>query len=263
MKIASFNANGIRARRVVIEQWLEKEHPDILCLQETKVPDKDFPLEAFIDHHYHCAFRGEKGYNGVAIISRRPLQQVRFGFGEGEPPEDTRLISARAGAIKVVNTYVPQGGVPESEKFRHKLDFFVRLREYFERCFDPSTAVVWVGDFNVAPEPIDVYDPEALRGSVGFHPEEQAALGRVKEWGFADVFRRHQPGGGEYTFWDYRVPRAMERGLGWRIDHIWGSASAASRSQRAWIDRSARRLPKPSDHTFIVAEFDFGDGYGV
>lgn len=263
MKIASFNANGIRARHGVIIEWLDREKADILCLQETKVHDNDFPLHAFIDRHYHCVFRGEKGYNGVAMISRVPLEAVRFGFGEGEPPEETRVMSARWGMVTVVNTYVPQGVSPQSDKFRYKMDFFERLRKYFERCFDPSKALVWAGDFNVAPEAIDVYDPEGVRGCVGFHPEEHAALGRIKKWGFVDVFRRHRPEGGEYTFWDYRVPRAVARGLGWRLDHIWATAAAASRSQGAWIDRSARLLPRPSDHTFVVAEFDFGECGGV
>lgn len=263
MKIASFNANGIRARLRVIGEWLEKEHPDMLCLQETKVPDKDFPQAEFNERNYQCVFKGEKSYNGVAILSKVPLQEVRFGFGDGSVTEEARIISAQAGPLVVVNTYVPQGVSPESEKFRFKLDFFVRLRDYFARFFDPSMPLVWVGDFNVAPEPIDVHDPAKLRGSVGFHPDEQEALGRLKAWGFVDVFRRHQPGGGAYTFWDYRVPHAVERGVGWRIDHIWATPAAAARSQRAWIDRSARLGPKPSDHTFIVAEFDFSDGHEV
>jgi exodeoxyribonuclease III len=263
MKIASFNANGIRARLPLVQAWLEREKPCVLCLQETKVPDSDFPEAFFTELGYQCGFKGEKGYNGVAILSRRPLEDVRVGCGDLGPVDETRVISASVGPVRIVNTYVPQGVAPGSEKFRYKLDFFGRLRDYFAMSFSPAALVVWVGDFNVAPEPMDVYDPARLLGSVGFHPEEQAALARVKQWGFVDVFRRHVSGGGQYTFWDYRVPNAVERGLGWRIDHIWATLTAAMRSQRAWIDREARLAPRPSDHTFIAAEFDFNGSPGV
>jgi len=257
MKIASFNANGVRARLPILRDWLARERPDVLCLQETKVPDADFPKEPFEELGYNCVFKGQKGYNGVAIVSSSALSDVSFGFGDGDAVEETRLMTAVCkSSITVINTYVPQGFAPDSEKFRYKLDWLQRLHDFFSRRFDPGNFLVWLGDFNVAPEAIDVYDPQGLLGSIGFHPDEHAALSVLKSWGFVDVFRRHQPDGGVYSFWDYRVPNAVKRGLGWRIDHIWATASLAEKSMRAWIDVAPRLMQRPSDHTFVVAEFD-------
>ena len=255
MKVATFNANGIRARLPIVLEWLSQESPDILCLQETKVQDVDFPREPFEKLEYHCAFRGQKSYNGVAILSKSPPAEVSFGFGDGDGAEEPRLITAVFDDVPVVNTYVPQGYAPDSEKFEYKLDWFQRLHKYFLQHFQPDLPLLWVGDFNVAPEPTDVYDPEKLSGSVGFHPREHETLSAVKAWGFEDVFRRHELRDDMYTFWDYRIPRAVMRGLGWRIDHIWATAPLSDRSTRAWIDVAPRLSHKPSDHTFVVAEF--------
>ena len=158
--------------------------------------------------------------------------------------------------IEIVNTYVPQGQDPASDQFQYKIDWFGRLRKYFEDHFKPDTALIWTGDFNVAPEPADVYDPEKLLGSVGYHPKEHSALHEVMQWGFVDVYRKHNPEEKAFTFWDYRIPNAVKRGLGWRVDHIWATRSVARRSKTAWIDREPRLWERPSDHTFIVAEFD-------
>ena len=256
MKIASFNANGIRARLSIVKKWLESEGPDVLCIQETKVQDKDFPRQTFEDLAYHCTFWGQKSYNGVAVLSKTPPAKVSFGLGDGDVKEEPRIITAYIKNIPIVNTYVPQGTAPDSEKFLYKLDWFQRLRDYFSKTFQPSEPLLWVGDFNVAPDPIDVYDPEGLLGSIGFHPEEHKALSFVKEWGFVDVFRMHNPDGGAYTFWDYRIPYAVRRGLGWRVDHIWATQCLAEKAKRSWIDVAPRKLEKPSDHTFILAEFD-------
>jgi exodeoxyribonuclease-3 len=156
----------------------------------------------------------------------------------------------------VVNTYVPQGRSPDSEHFQYKLEWLARLRALFESHYSPQEPLLWMGDFNVAPEPIDVHDPKRLKNHVDFHPEARAALEQVREWGFVDVFRRHHPEEpGQYTFWDYRVRDALERGLGWRVDHIWATEPLARKSTRAWIDVEARRAERPSDHTFLVAEF--------
>jgi len=256
MKIASFNTNGIRARLSVIKSWLGRESPDVLCIQETKVQDEDFPKEAFEDISYHCTFRGQKSFNGVAILSKTPPAKVCFGFGDGDEKEEPRIITAYINDIPIVNTYLPQGTAPDSERFQYKLQWFHRLRDYFSKHFQPSGHLLWVGDFNVAPEPIDVYDPEGLLGSVCFHPDEHKALAAVQAWGFVDVFRMHNPSDKAYTFWDYRVPHAFRRGLGWRVDHIWATACLAEKSRRAWIDVAPRQLEKPSDHTFILAEFE-------
>jgi exodeoxyribonuclease-3 len=258
LKIATFNANSVRARLPVIVDWLGKESPHVLCLQETKVQDADFPVQAFEDLDYHCVFRGQKAYNGVAVVSRKPPESVRFGFGDGDAGEEPRLLAATIGDLAIVNTYVPQGFAPESEKFQYKLLWLERLRAYFDRFYKPTSRLVWLGDFNVAPEAMDIYDPDRLLGRVGFHPEEHKALAAVKSWGFVDVFRKHEPGENMYSFWDYRIRNAVDRGLGWRLDHIWATPSMAQTSTRAWIDVAPRVSTRPSDHTFVVAEFHEG-----
>ncbi len=255
MKVASFNANSIRARLPVLLGWLATHSPDVLCVQETKVRDEDFPAGDIESAGYHAAYRGEKSYNGVAIISRLPFDEVIYGFDGSGGDEGSRLIVGVVAGVPVVNTYVPQGTDPSSEKFAYKLGWFERLRAFFDERFSPDKPLLWAGDFNVAPEPIDVHDPKRLLGHVGFHPDEHRALARVREWGFVDVFRKHRPGPNEYTFWDYRVRDSFARGLGWRVDHIWATAPLAERSVGAGIDTAPRRAERPSDHTFIYAEF--------
>ncbi len=254
MKVASFNVNSVRARLEIVLEWLNKESPDVLCVQETKVVDPDFPLQAFQDINYNAVFHGEKSYNGVAIFSRLPIEDVRIGFDDNES-EGTRLISAVINGVPIVNTYIPQGSDPQSEKFQYKLGWFQRLYDYFERYYSPDAPLIWVGDFNVAPDPMDVHDPKKMLGSVGFHPDEHAALQRLKEWGFVDVFRMHQPGPEQYSFWDYRVKNAVKRKVGWRVDHIWATKALADNSLNAWVDIGPRLKEKPSDHTPMVAEF--------
>jgi exodeoxyribonuclease-3 len=256
LKIASYNANGIRARQPIILTWIDQHIPDILCIQETKVQDSDFPSAVFQQKGYHCSFKGQKSYNGVAILSRMAPEWVSKGFADGDPADESRLIAAKIGDVIVVNTYVPQGRHPDSEHFEYKIDWLRRLRNYFEKKFEDQTSLVWVGDFNIAPEPIDVYDPETLLGSVCYHPEEHKALSKLKQWGFTDVYRIHHPRERHFTFWDYRIPNALKRGIGWRIDHIWATKMLAEASKTAWIDLEARTMPKPSDHTFLVAEFE-------
>lgn len=256
MKIASFNANGIRARMPLLLKWLQQNAPDVLCLQETKVQDPDFPRQPLEKAGYHCVFKGEKSYNGVALLSVTPPRQVTVGFAP-DSDEKTRLISADIGGIRIVNTYIPQGQDPTSEKFQYKLDWFQRLKAYFENHFDPQDPMVWVGDINVAPTADDVYDPGALAGSTGFHPHEHEALQAVVDWGFVDIYRLHHPNEKKaFTFWDYRIPNAAKRGMGWRIDHVFATTPMADRSSAIWIDINARLEQRPSDHTFIVAEFD-------
>ncbi len=254
MKIASFNANGIRARMPVIVRWLASEAPDVLALQETKVQDRDFPVADLTEAGYRCAFHGQKSYNGVAILTRSAPEAVDVGFGDDFDTE-ARLISVRVGGVTVVDSYVPQGQSPDSEKFRYKLTWIDRIGRYFRQRFTAEDRLVWLGDFNVAPAPIDVYDPETLLGSVCYHPEEHRALDAVKKWGFVDVYRRHRPEDPTFSFWDYRIPNAVKRGVGWRIDHIWATAPMAESATAAWIDVEPRTWEKPSDHTFIVAEF--------
>jgi len=255
MKVASFNVNSLRARLAIVIEWLKKESPDVLCIQETKVVDSDFPRQAFADIYYDAVFRGEKTYNGVAIISRHPIENVRFGF-DNNGTYGTRLVTATIKNIPVINTYIPQGFHPASKKFREKIDWFHMLHQYMARNFSPRTPLLWVGDFNVAPEAIDVYDPVKFLGTAGYHLDEHAALQKCREWGLVDVFREHEPGLEQYTFWDYRIRGAVKNSKGWRIDHIWATEPLAEKSLHAWIDIGPRLMDKPSDHTPVVAEFD-------
>jgi exodeoxyribonuclease-3 len=255
MKVASFNVNSLRARLPIVTKWLNDNQPDVLCVQETKVQDKDFPEQAFDDTIYNYVFKGQKSYNGVAIISKGQPKNVRYGF-DNEPKDESRLITAEINGITIVNTYVPQGYLPDSQKFDYKLNWFARLLDFFKRHFEPNKPVIWVGDLNIAPEPIDVYDPVTLLGHVCFHPDVHKALSKIMNWGFTDVFRMHCKEPGQYTFWDYRMRNAFRSNNGWRIDHIMATKPLAEKSTACYIDKNPRLAARPSDHTPIVAEFD-------
>ncbi|MEN6577331.1 MAG: exodeoxyribonuclease III [Phycisphaerales bacterium] len=252
MKVASFNVNSIRVRLPIVVGWLRKNLPDVLAVQETKAQDADFPLEAFHGIGYTCVFRGQKTYNGVAIISRHEIERVQFGLPD-EPKDEPRMVTATIQGITLVNTYVPQGYLATSDRFQYKLDWFNRLLRYFHTRFKPSDPVLWMGDLNVAPLPIDVYDPAALEGHVCYHPAVREALAKVMEWGFTDLFRKHHPEPGQYTFWDYRIGNFFEKNRGWRIDHILGTVPLADRCTACYIDKEPRAADRPSDHTPIVA----------
>ncbi len=256
MKIASFNVNSLRARMPVVLDWLSECQPDVLCVQETKVQDVDFPHEALDQTGYEYVFKGQKSYNGVAIFSKSKIENVKIGF-DAEPKDQPRLIKAQINGVSIVNTYVPQGYMPESEKFEYKLNWFNRLREYFENNFKPTDPLVWVGDLNVAPEPIDVHDPEGLLGHVCFCPEVTEAFQAVCQWGLVDVFRKHCTEPGQYTFWDYRMRGSFKRNRGWRLDHIMATKPLAEKSTACYIDKEPRLADRPSDHTPIIAEFDW------
>jgi exodeoxyribonuclease-3 len=256
LKVATFNANSIRARLDLVLDWLRREVPDILCLQETKVQDADFPVGPIQDAGYFVVFRGQKAHAGVAIVSRQKPERVVFGFDDADEPDKARLIRAVIRDVPVVNTYVPQGRSPDSEHFQHKLRWLAQLRNLLERHYSPQEPLLWMGDFNIAPQPIDVHDPEGRKDHVDFHPKARAALDDVRQWGFVDVFRlHHEDEPGHYTFWDYRAQDPVERGVGWRVDHIWATEPLACSSTCAWIDVEARLAERPSDHTFLVAEF--------
>lgn len=254
--VTTFNCNGVRARMDILVDWLAANEPDVVCLQETKVQDKDFPLALFDQAGYSVAFIGQKSYNGVAILSRTEADEVVVGFGDGGDESQARLISARFGERWVVNTYVPQGREVGSEQFAYKLDFYARLQHLFAERFEPDGEVLWCGDLNVAMTDLDVHDPDKLRGKVCFHPDEQAALAKTASWGFSDLFRRHHPDERQFSFWDYRVPNGLKRNIGWRIDYVMVTASLAERSLDCWVDSEPRSRTKPSDHTFVLAKFD-------
>ena len=257
-RIATYNVNSLRSRLHILMPWLQENQPDVICLQETKVEDSKFPKTEFTAAGYHIAFRGERQYNGVAVASLVKPDAVCYDLADTERPADEdRLLRVSFPHFTVVNTYVPQGRERETSHFAYKLEWFQRLRRYFESSFSPEENIIWCGDLNVAPESIDVHDPKRLRGHVCFTPEVWDAFDHVRDWGFIDVFRKHHPGESQqYTFFDYRVPKAVERKLGWRVDHILATASLAGKSTRCWIDMSPRMTEKPSDHTVVIAEFN-------
>ncbi len=256
-KIATFNVNSLRSRLPVVIPWLQQNRPDVLCLQETKVADDKFPRGELESAGYYVAYRGSKQYNGVAVASLKVPDKVSYGLDDGGPADEDRLIRCVFADITVLNTYVPQGRSKESPEFSYKLEWFRRLRTYLERASSPAGRLIWCGDLNVAPEKIDVHDPQRLLGHVCFNPEVWEAFAAVKEWGLIDVFRKHHPGEAQqYTFFDYRVAGSVARGMGWRVDHILATAPLAARSLACHIDIQPRLAAKPSDHTALIAEFD-------
>lgn len=255
MKFASFNVNSIRARRDIVLNWLESESPDVLAVQETKVQDKDFPLDDFKGGGYNCIYKGQKSYNGVAVFSKQTPEQIDYGFSD-DPGEEARLIKARIGGVWVVNTYVPQGRDTESDFFRYKLEWLARLKEYFKNNFKSSDPVIWLGDLNTARDGRDVYDPEGLRGHVCFNEQLTARLEEVMEWGFTDLFRHFYEQGGYYSFWDYRMRDAVKTNRGWRLDYIMVTKPLLDVAGDCYIDKTPRLLKKPSDHTPVVAELN-------
>jgi exodeoxyribonuclease III len=254
MKVATFNANSIRSRVEIINNWLAKNHPQILCIQETKVQDEEFPVDAFGDIGYQLVFRGQKKYNGVAIFSDQPIDTVETTL-PGDTDDEARFLRISYGNIAIINTYIPQGQSKESDKFQYKLRWFSRLKKYFDKNLKPNQPILWMGDFNAAMSDIDVHDARGLWDSVCFCQEIQTAMKEIIDWGFVDLFRQFHPESGHYTFWDYRIPNGFHRNLGWRLDYIMASQPLAKLCTDCWIDKIPRGLDKPSDHTFVAAEF--------
>ena len=255
MKIATFNANSIRSRLPILLEWLELHQPDVLGIQETKVQDEDFPRDAIESAGYHVAFKGEKSYNGVALISKAEPSEVKFGFDDGGPADETRLIRAKFDGVDVVNTYVPQGRAIDHVMYKYKLGWYRRLKKLFEKEYAADRPLAWIGDINIAVEPIDVNNPEGKKNDPCYHIDAHNAFLDVCSFGFEDVFRKHHPGEEIYSFFDYRVKNAIERNLGWRIDYVLATEPLASKSLSCNIDLEPRKKEKPSDHTFMIAEF--------
>jgi exodeoxyribonuclease-3 len=254
VKVATWNVNGIRARVAAVADWLAETRPDVLCMQETKVVDDDFPFEELTRLGYVVKVSGQAGYNGVAIASRLPVSEVSTGLYDDTPEAERRVISATIGGARIVNVYVPNGKSVELPSFPEKLRWLERLRVTLDTREDPARDLVLCGDFNVAREDLDVYDPARMRGRLHFHPDEHRALGRVLDFGLTDAYRALHAEGGRYSWWDYRGgDHRMNRGL--RIDYAFVSLSVAARLTSAEIDEAPRRLQKPSDHTPVLVSF--------
>ena len=253
MKLATWNVNSIRARLAHVLDWLAANRPDVLCLQETKVVDADFPLEPLRDAGYHVAHVGQKSYNGVATITRAPATDIDIA-PPGLDGEQKRAIALTANDVRIVNVYVPNGERVGSDKYEFKLKWLTALRRYLSGALDRYPSLTVVGDFNVAPEDRDVYDPTLWRNQVLFSEPERQALRDIAGVGLVDVFRRFEQPPASYTWWDYRQG-AFRRNLGLRIDHIFCSAPLTDRCIACSVDRSPRKLERPSDHAPVVAEF--------
>jgi exodeoxyribonuclease III len=254
MKIATWNVNSIRAREDRVVAFLEREHPDVVCLQELKVEEKDFPFERLQEAGYHAAVLGQRTYNGVAILSRAELTAVTKGMGDDVDDPAARLIDGTVDGIRIASAYFPNGQTVGSDKYEYKLEWMSRLLHWLDRTATPDDQIILCGDFNVAPEDRDVARPEEWAGSVLCHQQARDALERLRQWGLVDVFRRHNEDGGLYSWWDYRM-LAFPKGNGLRIDHIYASRPVAARSTGARIDRNERKGKKPSDHVPVIAEF--------
>ncbi|NLO05134.1 MAG: exodeoxyribonuclease III [candidate division WS1 bacterium] len=256
MKIATWNVNSVRSRIPTIERFLKRVEPDVLCMQETKVRDDDFPVEAFSALGYEVLFAGEKSYSGVATASRIPMKLIARGF-DGDGAEDAaRLLAVEVQRIPIVNSYVPQGRDPKDERFQYKLRWFARLREWLDERYTPRKRLLWVGDMNVAPEERDVHAPQRLSNHPDFHPDARRAFAETAGWGFVDCFRLHNDEDQQYTFYDYRDTKSVEKKHGWRVDHIMATKPLAKLCSAAWIDIQPRLGENPSDHTPLLAEFD-------
>lgn len=251
MIVATWNINSIRMRLPRLLQWLERRRPDVLCLQETKVVDKDFPVEPLEALGYHCEFRGEKSYNGVAVLSLQPAQDVVATLPGEEAEPQCRFLAGTISGLKVINIYAPNGQEVGSPKYAYKLQWYAHLVRFLEAQCDEASDVLLCGDLNVAPEDRDVWDPEQWRGQILFSEPEKDAFRRLLAWGFRDALRLHHQEGGLYTWWDYRAG-AFHRGWGMRIDHILVTESLSKRCRDVEIDREARKGEKPSDHAPVL-----------
>ena len=255
VKVATWNVNSIKARLERAIAWLEKAQPDVLCLQELKVRDEDFPEAEIAAAGYHAAVHGQPTYNGVAILSRPEIQNVSNGMQDGVDDPQARIISAETYGLHVVSVYVPNGGEVGSDKWSYKLDWMSRLHDYVQMRFEPDQPVLICGDFNVAPEDRDVANPDRWRESVLCHEDGRASLQKLMTLGFHDTVRRLNEGDGPYSWWDYRR-LAFPKGDGLRIDHILSTKALADACVAAYVDRDERKGKKPSDHAPVLAEFE-------
>lgn len=255
MRIATWNVNSIRSRVERVAAWTERERPDVLCFQEIKTTDDGFPFGVFSDLGYEMEVFGQKTYNGVAILSRLPMDKVVRNLPDDEPEAPRRLIAATIDKVRIVNVYVPNGQSPESEKFVYKMDWLARLRAFLDTTAKPGSSLVLLGDFNIAPEERDVRYPDLWRGHIHFHPREHEALARITSWGLYDLLRKHHEEGGLYSWWDYRQ-LAFQKNNGLRIDLILGTKKMLNRCTGVEIHRDERKGESPSDHVPVVAEFE-------
>ena len=252
MRIATWNVNSINARLETVVRWFEEAKPDVACLQEIKTVDENFPREAFEALGYTCAVHGQKSYNGVAILSRRPMEDVTPRLPGGDETDDharylEALVTGDNGVVRVGCLYAPNGNPQPGPKFDYKLAWLERLRLHAKKLLKAEEPVVLLGDYNIIPEDKDAAKPKAWVKDALYQPESKAALRRIENLGYTDAFRALHPEGGHYTFWDYFG--SWERNNGIRIDHMLVSPQALDRLKNVGIDKDVRGASeKPSDH---------------
>jgi exodeoxyribonuclease III len=256
MRIASWNINSLRRRQDRLFAWLEATKPDVACLQETKCTDDQFPVLALKAVGYHSAYHGEKSYNGVAILSKREPRDVRPSLCDEVVDPQARVIAATVNNIRVFSIYAPNGQAVGSPAYEYKLKWYARLRDCLAK--EDSEEVVVCGDFNVAPEDIDVHDPDLWRGAIMCSDGERSAFRQLCEGGFRDTLRLHHKEGGLFTWWDYRM-LSFPKNRGLRIDAILANKAFAEKCTDAGIDRDMRKGKDPSDHAPIWAEFELSE----
>jgi exodeoxyribonuclease III len=259
LKVATWNVNSIRTRLQIVKDWLQKHQVDVLCLQETKVQDHDFPRSPFEDLGYNVYISGQKSYNGVALFSLKPLTDVSCGFspimGEvGVLDEQKRVISGIANGVRIVNLYVPNGSAIASYKYEYKLAWLKMLGLYLQKLQTEAPEICVCGDFNIALKDKDIYTTKGRDQHIMSSPIERAALNQILALGFQDAFRKFTDEPGQYSWWDYRSG-GFSRNRGWRIDHHYLTEKLYQQALRCWIDVEPRKLEQPSDHAPVVVEF--------
>ena len=254
-KIATWNVNSLKVRLGHVLDWLAAERPDVLALQETKTVDENFPAREIEAAGYRAAFSGQKTYNGVAILSLAEGEEIATDLPGLDDPQ-RRILASTIEGIRVLNVYVPNGKEVGSDKYAYKLDWLQKLRGYVAAELSRHPRLVVLGDFNIAPEDRDVHDPEEWRGKILCSDPERAALGKLLDVGLSDLFRLFEQEERLFSWWDYRM-LGFRRNHGLRIDLILGSRSLAEACTSCRIDKEPRRRERPSDHTPVVAEFNF------
>lgn len=261
MKVATWNVNSIRTRLQIVTDWLQQHQVDVLCLQETKVQDHEFPRSPFEDLGYNIYISGQKSYNGVALFSLNPMTDVSLGFspivGEVDVEEldqQKRVISGVVDGIRIVNLYVPNGSSVGSDKYVYKLAWLKMLRTYLQKLQNQQPEICVCGDFNIALEDKDIYTNKGRDNHIMSSALEREALKQVLELGFKDAFRKFSDEPEQYSWWDYRSG-GFARNRGWRIDHHYLTGKLYQQAVECWIDVEPRRLEKPSDHAPVVVMF--------
>jgi exodeoxyribonuclease-3 len=254
LKIATWNVNSIRMRLERLLRWLERQRPDVVCLQELKTPEAGFPFEPLREAGYYAAVCGQRTYNGVAVLSGSEPLEVRRSFDDGVEDPQARFISTLVGGVQILCAYVPNGSTVGSEKWDYKLRWMGRLRKYLDEHCEPSEPLALCGDFNIAPEDRDVANPDKWRDTVLCQEEGRKALREICEWGLVDAFRLKHSEGGLYSWWDYRQ-LGFPRNDGLRLDHVLVTPALAERCVAAEIDRQERKGKQPSDHAPVIVSF--------